>query len=589
MLYNKHRPKYFKDLIGQELTKNLLINFLTNKEDIHSFIFYGPNGTGKTTTARLFSQAINCSKFSENKELCRNCEYCQAIEKRECTDLIEIDGATHNGVEYIREMIKNSVYPPLLLSKKIYVIDEAHCLSYQAWNALLKLIEEPPSHLILIFLTTAIHKIIPTILSRCQKLFFSPIQYEDLNQLLSNISKAENREITSEIISKLSENSKGSAREAIVSLEKLLTDTQTSNEELLQNLSNLEEESLELLDLICSSNYLQAIEKIKKNLTNSNRLFELTLDRLLELSFYQLSSSKEVLSSISEDRAQSLLKQNPNLNKMINFLAPSVSTGTNIFSFSYSKYLLVNLFECCHSSFQPTINKLIKEKAQTDKKQEIPKVVQAASSQKQEQNNHESLSLGALLSEAIVQKTKVSDLPKSTSLFRHSLIKFESVDLPQFKFSQLLANEKEIILLLRKADKEVSKEYYSLLNNYLKGEEEFEQKDLVVSQLFENMISKYELICSKDFSCIVVFSNESKSNYFNLKVKNLDIKKKLHKIFNNSINWKGITLLELQSAIRNNKSFKVQENTTLDSTRDTVLLQKIQKAFLSKEETKFVA
>ncbi|PYC99631.1 hypothetical protein B4U78_015535 [Microbacterium esteraromaticum] len=415
--------------------------------------------------------------------------------------------------------------------------------------------EEPPQHLILIFLTTAINKIIPTILSRCQKLFFSPIQTEDLNQLLSNISQAENKKITSEVITKLSENSKGSAREAIVSLEKILINSESS-EEVLDNLPNLEEESLELLALIFSSDYLKAIGRLKKNLTNSNKLFELILDKLLELSFYQLSSSKEVLGTISEEQAKIFMQNNPNLNSMINFLATALSSGVTQFSFAYSKYLLVNLFENCYpSSLQrstkeikkveiipkPKIEtskkkKVIKETKEEVKKEETTETVLDSSSEPDKaEQKHSSIETGTLLSDAIVQKSKIEGLPSVVELFKHTLFRTESVDLPQFKLEQTLTKEQEVILLLRRADRETSKEYYSLLKNYLKNDENSGADELFISKLFEHMVSKYELICSSDSTCIVVFPNESKANYFKLKVKNLEITQRLYKIFENSI------------------------------------------------------
>ncbi|AFN65449.1 DNA polymerase III subunits gamma and tau [Mycoplasma wenyonii str. Massachusetts] len=564
MLYNKHRPKYFKELIGQELTKELLVNFLTSKDSIHSFVFYGPNGTGKTTAARLFSQAVNCSKFSKNKELCRSCDSCKSIENGECTDLIEIDGATHNGVEYIREIIKNSVYPPLLLSKKVYIIDEAHCLSYQAWNALLKLIEEPPQHLILIFLTTAIQKIIPTILSRCQKLFFAPIKTEDLNQLLLHISQIEKKKVDSEIISKLSEASKGSAREAIVSLEKLLTDTKS-----IDSLTNLERESLELLNLMLNSNYLEAIKRVKKNLVNSNKLFELVLERLLELSFYQLTSSKEVLSSLSEEQAKSVLSSGLNLNSMINFLAPALSTGPNQFSLSYSKYLLVNLFENCGK----VVVKEVKKEVIEEKKVSI----------------EEKRSEKGSLSESVTETVKTITLPEAKKLFKHHMLGIDNIDLPQFNSIQLLPEEKEMILLLRRADRETSQEHYFLLKDYLEAKDN-EEKELVISQLFEDMIPKYELICSSDSKCVVVFPDENKANYFNLKVKNLEIIKTLYKIFGFTIAWKGITLSELQNAIKKNKGFKEGPVTPKAINQEEIgRIERIREVFLSEPRSKFLA
>ncbi|ADX98381.1 DNA polymerase III subunit gamma/tau [Mycoplasma suis] len=379
MLYNKYRPQFFRELVGQEFSKKLLINILKQKADVHSFLFYGPNGTGKTTSARLFSRAINCENFLEGEDICGKCEACKISREEGCTDIIEIDGATNNGVEFIREFIKNNaIYPPLLLKKKIYLIDEAHCLSIQAWNSLLKIIEEPPSHLILIFLTTEIHKIIPTILSRCQKLLFSPLEENTLISFLEKISSLENKETKKELLKKIFEESNGSVRESLVLLEKTFINQKSDKEELIENLEGIETISLELLNLILKSNYSESLAKLSENLSSSTKIFEIILDRLLELSFYSMSSfSKELLVKLNEQQAEEFLKLNPNLSSMINFLAPTLSKNSKstLKSSQFAKFVLLNLLHAnLKESLPPQKEVTLKEENTSLKNSESKKI-----------------------------------------------------------------------------------------------------------------------------------------------------------------------------------------------------------------------
>ena len=169
VLARKWRPKTFDDLIGQDYITQTLKNAISTGKIAHAFIFSGPRGVGKTSTARIVAKAVNCV-HGPTSEPCSECSFCTEISEGKSLDVMEIDAASHTGVNDIREIIENIKYLPTSGKNKIYIIDEAHMLSQSAFNALLKTLEEPPPHVLFILATTEVHKIPVTILSRCQEI-----------------------------------------------------------------------------------------------------------------------------------------------------------------------------------------------------------------------------------------------------------------------------------------------------------------------------------------------------------------------------------------------------------------------------------
>lgn len=221
-LYRKYRPSNFDELVGQNYIKKTLNNAIKNDKISHAYLFTGPRGTGKTSFAKLFAKAINCLDYKDGK-VCNECEMCKLINNNEVSDIIEMDAASNNGVDEIRE-IRNSVnILPSKCKYKVYIIDEVHMLSSGAFNALLKTLEEPPQHVVFILATTEVQKLPLTVISRCQNFDFKKISLENIKERLATIVKNEKIEIESEALNEIARISDGGLRDAIGLLDQLIS------------------------------------------------------------------------------------------------------------------------------------------------------------------------------------------------------------------------------------------------------------------------------------------------------------------------------------------------------------------------------
>ncbi|MBS9775460.1 MAG: DNA polymerase III subunit gamma/tau [Fusobacterium sp.] len=267
-LYRKYRPASFEEISGEnEIVKTLKLS-LKNKATSHAYLFSGPRGVGKTTTARLIAKGVNCLELLEDGEPCNHCKNCTSINEGRFSDLIEIDAASNRSIDEIRNLKEKINYQPVEGLKKVYIIDEAHMLTKEAFNALLKTLEEPPSHVIFILATTELEKILPTIISRCQRYDFKTLELSEMKKRLEFILKEEKIEMEEDVFPVIYETSAGSMRDSISILERLII---SSNGEKI-NL-DIAEKTLgitpsaqikKVLDKILEKNEYDIIEELEK-------------------------------------------------------------------------------------------------------------------------------------------------------------------------------------------------------------------------------------------------------------------------------------------------------------------------------------
>ena len=214
VLARKYRPGAFAEVVGQEEVKRTLQGALEGDRVGHAYLFAGPRGTGKTTTARIFAKALNCEQ-GPGPEPCNNCARCEAADAGTEADLVEIDGASNNGVEHVRSLRDQAAYAPMEARTKIYLVDEVHMLSKSAFNALLKTLEEPPPHVKFLFATTEPHRVLDTILSRCQVLKLTPLSEERITARLDDVFAAEGVEAEDGVTRELARRARGGMRDAL--------------------------------------------------------------------------------------------------------------------------------------------------------------------------------------------------------------------------------------------------------------------------------------------------------------------------------------------------------------------------------------
>lgn len=222
VIARRWRPQLFNEIIGQEHVSKTLSNAISNNRIAHSFIFTGPRGVGKTTCARILAKALNC-ETGPTPTPCNECASCTGITKGSSMDVLEIDGASNRGIDEIRNLRENIRYTPTLGKYRIYIIDEVHMLTKEAFNALLKTLEEPPEHVIFIFATTEIHKVPATILSRCQRFDFRRIPLRTIMSHLKMICEGDKIEIEEEALLQIAKKADGSMRDGQSILDQLIS------------------------------------------------------------------------------------------------------------------------------------------------------------------------------------------------------------------------------------------------------------------------------------------------------------------------------------------------------------------------------
>ncbi|MBF0913776.1 DNA polymerase III subunit gamma/tau, partial [Candidatus Gracilibacteria bacterium] len=295
-LYTKYRPKDFNNLVGQDFIKETLKKAIAEEKTVGAYLFCGPRGTGKTSTARIFAKAINCTNQKDGNP-CLECENCKEFAEEKLIDVIEIDAASHTGVDNIREIIEKAQFSPTKTKYKVYIIDEVHMLSKGAFNALLKILEEPPSHVKFILATTETHKVPETIISRCQRYDFKRIDEESIRKRLLFIAESENVKIDDKSLNYIISSSNGGLRNAISLFEQLIESSEIIYERIIEKLgiSSKEEfqnfiSKLENKDL----SILEDFEKIVESGKNLKLFFKELIFKIKDKIISELKDQKDI-------------------------------------------------------------------------------------------------------------------------------------------------------------------------------------------------------------------------------------------------------------------------------------------------------
>ncbi len=264
-LYRKYRPQTFSDVVGQEHITKTLKNELHENKTVHAYLFTGTRGTGKTSCAKILANAVNCLN-SKDGDPCLECDACKAALNGENTDIVEIDAASNNGVDNIRELREIISFAPASSKYRVYIIDEVHMLSAGAFNALLKTLEEPPKHVIFILATTEVHKLPATILSRCQRFDFRRIDNEQICQRLQYVAKNEGLTLTDEAATIISAAADGGMRDALSILDLCASSSKNIDEKTVETVCAMagDEYLLELCDYIKAQDTQNALLMIDK-------------------------------------------------------------------------------------------------------------------------------------------------------------------------------------------------------------------------------------------------------------------------------------------------------------------------------------
>ena len=280
VLYRKYRPDQFNKIVGQEYSIQMLKNAILHNKISHAYLFTGPRGTGKTSTAKVFAKTINCLNPIDG-EACGNCSSCLSFEQS--ADIIEIDAASNNGVDDIRELINNVKIAPSEGKYKIYIIDEVHMMTTSAFNALLLTLEEPPKHAIFIMATTNVENVPITILSRCQRFNFQKISLENLQKQISFVCAEENIDITEDAILEIAYLSEGGLRDALSLLDQLSSNGEKITvDKILANYGSISNQFIKNLIKHVENKEVEEVNKLMNELMMTSSDYKIFIKKMIQ-------------------------------------------------------------------------------------------------------------------------------------------------------------------------------------------------------------------------------------------------------------------------------------------------------------------
>lgn len=465
-LYRTYRPQKFSEVAGQEHITRTLMNALKNEKISHAYLFSGPRGTGKTSIAKIFAKAVNCME-APTSDCCCECEICKGIAEGKISDVIEIDAASNNGVDEIRDLRERVKYVPSVCRYKVYIIDEVHMLSTSAFNALLKTLEEPPKHAIFILATTEIHKIPATILSRCQRFDFRAISNDDLKKRLNEVVKKENIKITDEAIEVITLNAEGGLRDALSLLDQALS--YSTGEITASDVHNISgsvtsQDLIELIKALKDMNPNSAMNIIDDLMKNGKEIGRITTDLI---NFFKNVLLYKNVSGYNSDNS---LYQNPDFIKLAKELS------------NQRIYAFINIL----SEVQNNIKWTNQKRAYLD----LGIIKMTDSFELKNVNDNELL---------YKLEKRVEDLekrPQTSNFIRQDVKKEECVEKESYD---------SVIDMIKKIMEHPNEEKRNLM---LKGWPSLSKYPDIELKQVSNMLYKGKLVCMNDFDMILVYEEQ---------------------------------------------------------------------------------
>ena len=514
-LYRAYRPQNFEDVVGQEHIIRTLKNQIENNNVGHAYLFSGTRGTGKTSTAKIFARAVNCEN-STNQEPCNECEVCKDILNDNIMDVVEIDAASNNSVDDIRELRENVKYSPTKAKYKVYIIDEVHMLSQGAFNALLKTLEEPPSYIIFILATTEPHKIPATILSRCQRFDFKRVTVKDMTARMQKICNEENIVVEDKALNLVARNSQGALRDALSILDQCISfgDNKIEYKDVVELLGTVNLEQLfELAKCIIEQDTRQSLQILNEFVIwgkDIRNLINDLIDHFRNLMVCKVSSDLEEIISLPEETIEQLKLQAKyvDINDLIRILNILSTTQDQMRSSSNPRILAeVTMMKIAQPMFDESKEALIKRIENLEKIIESGEI--KVNTQSTSQNNVASI---------VKEEESVEEV-------EYEQVKSEDVKLIESswkKIRQVIKDAKQVPLSVLLGDVSSFNVYDNVLYLIYKDGYAFAKKKLCE----ENTISYIENVIretiSRSFNIKVILESEVKDIDLEIKEQKMD-------------------------------------------------------------------
>lgn len=547
-LYRMYRPDSFDDVAGQKYIVKTLQNAIQQNKIAHAYLFCGPRGTGKTSMAKIFAKAINCA--NKDHKPCLECDSCKAIKNNAHPDIIEIDAASNNGVEEVRNLIEKVKYAPIEGKYKVYIIDEVHMMSTGAFNALLKTIEEPPSHVIFILATTEPHKVLPTIISRCQRYDFMKVPPSDIEKRVSKVLEMENIQCDQEVIQIVAKLCDGGMRDALSIMDQCVAYAQDHIKiEHIHAIYGImtAEEKIKILNTVITKDVfslLEILHNIKEKGIDVKRLTMDLIEILKESILYSYTKDMRLIKQLTQEEIENL-STGVDMQERFSMIDILINT--------YDKYKFASNVV---SYFEVALLKMMN-------KQEKNENIDIENLAVNTQNNYQNVSR---------ETSSYTQQPIKKTILNQEKVSYSNESVEEVEDIPLLHEEEKEEIIETKLEEDGIKPLddtfiLSLLvgankTEKIKDIQSFQSISEYISDLDwakqANNLKSAEILASSDKYLVLVFSNQAEANAINEKETNDECYKFTHVLWKQ---YKKIFAISVEQKNRVIQDFKVRRET----------------------------